>query len=225
MAYNTNEFFLCSYLSSEYILEVLSFKKELIEKYAYIYHDQDIYDEDFIDERGNSHSYGDLKPAHFHIYLKLFNYRKQDEVYRWFEKYKSHGNTFVEPVRSTTSVLKYLTHEDDASIGAGKHIYSREQIVSYNVDFDSVNYTNDSTSMILQDLLNGFSIETLVFKYGREFVYHIRDYDLICKIKFGLNIENYQRMLLNQNDDTYYLEDNFNFNDKNKGLPNNNNNN
>ena len=141
-----------------------------------------------IDERGNSHSYGDLKPAHFHIYLKLFNYRKQDEVYRWFEKYKSHGNTFVEPVRSTTSVLKYLTHEDDASIGAGKHIYSREQIVSYNVDFDSVNYTNDSTSMILQDLLNGFSIETLVFKYGREFVYHIRDYDLICKIKFGLNI-------------------------------------
>lgn len=113
-----------------------------IRQYAYILHDKDIDPET---EK--------LKDPHYHCIVNLYSRQRGS----WFKRFwtDDKGRIFFEPVGSPEHVFIYLTHTDEKSIKAGKHVYSELEIVNTITDFSSDEKKDkDSSEFVLCDILS-----------------------------------------------------------------------
>ena len=133
-----------------------------IRYYAFIVHDKDV------DENGQP------KPKHIHLALCLNSARTLAQLTPRFTDINSNaGNCYGQPTRSNRAIIEYFTHKNQPE----KHQYSEDDILSNNLDYFKNDETDeDNTYMIIQDLLNGKSLQQVAKTYGRAFLYHYRDF-------------------------------------------------
>lgn len=174
----SKEFFLVSYLPHDILQDILDTKLKQIDKYAYILHDKDVYDDDVVNDCGDVlHVKGEVKAPHTHIYLKLFESRDSGEIQRWFTK-EVEGvrvNCFLERVHNRVGALAYLTHRTKKS--AHKYQYPLEIVISFNLegtelDGDCV----DNSLDIIDDILNRVPLREMIRRYGKQFIYQYKAY-------------------------------------------------
>lgn len=163
---------LVSYVDESVILNVLDVKSCMIRHYAYIWHDKD-----------------GVEP-HYHIVLQLYSPVAQSTVVNWFRAFDSEGkpiNTLAEPATAIDSLYNYLTHADDISVAAGKHLYDSSLISCDDPSqFAPSAVSQDLAAMALSDLLEGrLSLRDCALKYGRDFIYHYSSYrQLLSDIRY-----------------------------------------
>lgn len=163
---------LVTYVDEAVIQTVLSVKSCMIRHYAYIRHDKD-----------------GVEP-HYHVVLQLYSPLAQSTVINWFRAVDSAGqpiNTLAEPATAIDSLYNYLTHSDDISVAAGKHLYDASLISCDDPSqFASAAAIQDSAAMALSDLLEGkLSLRECALKYGRDFIYHYSSYrQLLSDIRY-----------------------------------------
>lgn len=175
----TNEFYLVSYLQLEQVGEILNNKSKQIERFAYILHDKDVYQEDICEHATGEvkHKKGDFKEPHIHIYLKLYQSRELGEVKRWFvrEENGQRINCLVQFVYDRCGAIAYLTHRTKKS--ATKYQYPLENVIAFNMDtLENESGGVDKTILIIEDILNNTPTIEMIKKYGREYVYHRQDF-------------------------------------------------
>lgn len=75
------------------------------------------------------------------------------------------------------AVKAYLTHSDSDSILAGKHQYSDEEIIDVGL-LSTVEKkdSHDFTYTIMLQLERGVPLRSLLRIYGKDFLYHYRQY-------------------------------------------------
>lgn len=131
--------------------------------YAYIYHDKDD------------------SEKHFHVVLRTFDAWTPEQVAKWFglckDDKEEYVNTFNEPVSDLTAICNYLTHKDVDSIKAGKHQYYEKEIIDRNL-LRTIEKKEacDHSFAILLALEKGSSLRDLLRIYGKELLYHYRQY-------------------------------------------------
>lgn len=151
-----------SYLSVEQIHDVFSRKANQIAHYAYITHDKDV------------NSDGQPKETHTHIIVCLVNNVNLTTFENWFKGYTDivgkPVNTFVETVKSVTSMYEYLTHKNDPE----KYQYKDTDIVATDHSYftDNQRSESDPVFMWVEMLLNGTSLREVAKIGGRDFIYH-----------------------------------------------------
>lgn len=146
----------------------------IIDKYALILHDQDVYP---IDHEKT----GQLKEPHIHIFIR---FHQPKSLNRGRELMKiSEQNFFSEFVVSTIKSIRYLCHLDDNN----KHQYQLDAIRSnFNVDKyygRNRDTTNSNLAQACIDLSNDVPIIEIINKYGCEF---IKNYSNISKIALAI---------------------------------------
>lgn len=146
-----------------------------IKSYYWISHDNDKLDD------------VQLKPLHYHLVV-TFNYAiipnklmSICDAYMLLED--SDTNYFYEPVNSLPSVLLYLTHRSNPD----KFQYSYSSILTNNSTYLASVYSYDTTKEndafnIVMALIDGVSYEELLKIYGRDFVFHYRQYLLMADL-------------------------------------------
>lgn len=163
---------LVTYADESVIKNVLDVKSCMIRHYAYILHDKD-----------------GVEP-HYHVVLQLYSPVAQSTVVNWFRSVDSEGkpiNTLAEPATAIDSLYNYLTHADDISVAAGKHLYDSSLISCDDPSqFAPAAVSQDSAAMALSDLLDGrLSLRECALKYGRDFIYHYASYrQLLSDIRY-----------------------------------------
>lgn len=206
----TNRFFLSTYVPVDVIADVLSRKLVQIKCYAYNTHDKDVYLQDVLDKKTGEiiHRAGDPEIVHTHIYLELHNSRKPSEIISWFRYFDENGvavNTFKEIPMYSQGCLDYLIHKHNPE----KYQYSIESVVSYGFDIqdgslvagDDYDFTYD----IISDLVAGVPLKTMIKRYGKNFVYHYRQFrdivdDMLDFDKYGHDFR-LSRVSYQKNDD------------------------
>jgi cytidylate kinase len=110
------------------IENILETKKKAIQNYAYILHDKDIYQNEK-EAKLNGKNIGDLKPPHWHIYLR-FNYAHDTKhISQWFNT----EDNFVSKIKGRFSdALMYMIHANRSD----KHQYDEKEVNS-NFDWKS----------------------------------------------------------------------------------------
>lgn len=164
---------LVSYLPVETIREVLKYRS--VRGAVLATHDRDTYTED--DEKHNpDHKSGTLKDKHTHVLLCLHNAATIEQVRGWFP---SDQNTLGQVVANDGQALRYLTHKDNPEkaqyadeileyIGEGAEPFQRTCITSAD--------TCDTANAIIDDLLEGVSLEVMRLRYGRELMIYYEKY-------------------------------------------------
>lgn len=104
-----------------------------INRWAYIYHDKDVYNE-FDEKKNSNHKKWENKPAHWHIVVEMDSHQVDVGVIaRWFGV----PENFVEVVKGAGRFLdcvEYLTHESEKQQELGKYRYDDGEVKA-NFDF------------------------------------------------------------------------------------------
>lgn len=153
-----------SLIDLEIIKSALAHKT--IKKWAYVYHDKDIYSKD--DELKNpDHKAGTPKPAHYHIVIWTgTNSIDVETIAKWFNI----SSNFVDLPKGHGAFLdcvEYLTHERESEQLKGKHRYDDDEIISNFNWREDINSRNENR-----------------LKYGRDLSIKERQrYDVLCNGK------------------------------------------
>ena len=128
----------------------------------------------FIEHAKDTLEDGTPKPRHIHLALCLNSARTLAQLAPRFTDIDSNaGNCFGQPTRSNRAIIEYFIHKNEPE----KHQYSETDIISNNLDYFKNDETDeDNTFMIVQDLLDGKSLQQVAKTYGRAFLYHYRDF-------------------------------------------------
>lgn len=155
-------FGLVTYLSDpQKVIKMIETKRTSIRSYALIVHDKDQAD------------------PHIHIVIRTHNPWTCKQVCNWFVDTETNQNAFAEFVHDRLGIIDYLTHENDPD----KHHYDKSEIIDGGIDdLLPKGNTDDLTCEILELLLQGTAIRELVKMYGKDFLYHIRDYTTAVKM-------------------------------------------
>lgn len=157
-----------SYLSKEQIQQVLLNKDNNIRAYAYILHDRD-----------------EGKEPHYHILIRTVNATTCQAVKKWFNGYSDilgmNINTMVQPMHDIVSSFEYLTHSTEQAIQDGKYQYSKDLIISNNIELweNTQELEQDNISLAVADLLGGIPLSTVALKYGRDFIIHYQSIKML----------------------------------------------
>lgn len=169
-------FWIRIYLSKEALELFLQTNIKRIRSYAYILHDKDIGDD------------GELVEPHFHLILRMYSQWSRRRIYKLFipflwnynnGQWEKTGNLNLQISSDYKANFVYLTHDNDPD----KYQYSKSCIVSN--DFDDFGNNDDKSKdgayEIIHDILEGKSQLYLLKKYGREYVYHKKQYELMAQ--------------------------------------------
>lgn len=161
----TRNWSLITYLAPSVLVERL-FALDNVRYFAFILHDKDTLED------------GTLKDKHIHLALVLNSARTLSQLApRFTDIYSDAGNCFGQPTRSNLAIVDYFIHKNEPD----KYQYSVSDIVSNNLEyFQNEDNIEDNTFLIIEDLLNGKSLREMVKIYGRDFLYHYRDYKLLA---------------------------------------------
>lgn len=166
-------FCLSSYLSKIQIAEVLERHSRQVRAYAYIEHNRDKNED------------GTPKERHIHLLLKLVNNTTVEAVRNWFKGYTDVNglpiNTLGQPMHDITSSFDYLTHETEQARAEGKELYSKEEIISNDIQYfqDNTLYDEDNISLALAEMCEGIPLQEVARKYGRDFIIHYQSIKLL----------------------------------------------
>lgn len=164
--------------------EMLNRLKNLhyIKKFAFIVHDQDIYNEE--DERNNEkHKAGELKTAHMHVMISCDNTYATSRIAKDFEVQENS----IEFIKSSYAhAIRYLTHE----IATEKHVYQAKDIIA-NFDFEIVKAKDIDKGKLKvrkEDVLRDI-IEGVIKKYELAEKFAEYDIDPLYLVKWRKDIE------------------------------------
>lgn len=186
-------FNLVTYIDVEQVREYCT--RDNVNNYAFIVHDNDVYDDDIKDNDGNViHEKGTKKERHIHVVVTFRNARTWSAVVKDFADFEQ--NTRVEVVRDLESCLRYLTHDGEE----GKYRYPVENVNAtygyFRGDMSRAQADNDALQ-IIYDMENGLSYLELVRRYGREFVIHYKQYREVCNLCYGRPADDYEKQMRN----------------------------
>lgn len=168
------------YCPVSFMLDCIFRHSDVIEAYAFCYHDSD--EKPLKDSDGNivKDSSGNivltLKEPHIHLLL-VFRRRVTCSVLkRWFYRIDDKGlveSVLFEKILDRASAFDYLIHKyhpDKYQYPEERRIFKPD--ISYFSDFsDSL----DTLSSAFFELKRGVPIQTLVCKYGRDFLLHLHN--------------------------------------------------
>lgn len=186
--------FLMTYLPDEEIKRVLEHYRDYIRSALWITHDKDRKDVendsgsrrlDTLDDNENS----ELKEVHRHVLLYTYDAHTETAVRKWFYRFRitetkidDNGNTTQELcstlnqlVDSVGAARDYLTHENDPD----KYHYDKKDVKTFGngwMAFNCASRCSDDALVIIQRLSNGDCLADMVREYGRDFVYHYKQY-------------------------------------------------
>lgn len=150
-----------TYATDKQIETTIAKHNNSVRAFAYIRHDQD-----------------DAEP-HAHLIVRTYSSWSETQILKWFDwiKLKDNTNTMVEVLQDTQAMAEYLTHTDFASVQAGKHVYSRDDIKDFGL-FDIVDKKDsyDETFQILTEVMAGTCERDLVRRYGKQYLFHRQQY-------------------------------------------------
>lgn len=150
-----------TYATDKQIETTIAKHNNSVRAFAYIRHDKD-----------------DAEP-HAHLIVRTYSSWSETQILKWFDwvKLKDNSNTMVEVLQDTQAMAEYLTHTDFASVQAGKHVYSRDDIKDFGL-FDIVDKKDsyDETFQILTEVMAGTCERDLVRRYGKQYLFHRQQY-------------------------------------------------
>lgn len=151
-----------TYCSEEVVNRVLERKGQFIRAWAYIIHDKE-------------------NDTHIHILLRTYQSYTYKAIINWFDDARNavdSSNTFVQKIIDKSGALDYLTHKREPD----KVHYSEDCIVGKNLnEFSEMEQAYDSSYEIIQDMLTGVPFRAMAYKYGRDFIYHYKQYCDVVK--------------------------------------------
>ena len=169
------KFSLVSYIPPERIKSFLE-RSEWVQHWAMCTHNRDV----LVD--------GSMKETHTHIVLYTYNAHTSSAIRKIFNRYAASlvqndeepQNTLAQVASDMVSSYRYLVHSDDPK----KVQYeAHERIVdlqSYWSALEQSSGYNDvlanSGKKMLDDLLSGTSSYEMVRRYGKEYIYHAKQY-------------------------------------------------
>lgn len=164
MEQSTCRFHIVTYLESDEILAILSEKDCYIKEAVIINHDSD------------------ENEPHRHLILNLLRSRTIEQIIGWFKI--DDRNTFARKnTYSRTDTIKYLLHINEASIDDGKHVYNTNEIICYKCDITEwLNDSRDNSFIILTAMIEGTSYIELAKRFGKDFIYHYRNYKELSEL-------------------------------------------
>lgn len=169
-------FWIRTYLSKDGLDLFLQTNIKRIRSYAYILHDRDA------DENG------ELVQPHYHLVLRMYSQWSRKRIYKLFVpflwnfnngQWDKIANIDLQISSDYKANFTYLTHDNDPD----KYQYDKSLIVSNDPD-DFGNHDDkckDGAFEIVNDIIDGKSQLFLLKKYGREYVYHKKQYELIAQ--------------------------------------------
>ena len=162
-------FALVTYATEKQLRKVLCDHVSSIRAFCYILHDQD-----------------EAEP-HYHILIRLHNTWTPTQITKWFahlvDDEKKPINTFAEVCHDMEAQKMYILHEDAKSIEEGKHRYNRDQLKEYGYnDLSERKDCYDNSYEILCKVLEGATMRELVRHYGRDFLYHYKQYTEVANM-------------------------------------------
>lgn len=163
----SRNFSLVTYATEDCIIDVLDKKTEVINHFAYAFHDCDKYED------------GTPKEPHYHVLIKTHNALFVDTVIFWFDScVDSKGekcNTLGEVALNFGYCFRYLWHGNKADKDKFQYSFSRVYCddVQYFKKYHIENQQYDDKLLhAVHDLLNGETFTACVYKYGRDFIIH-----------------------------------------------------
>ena len=109
---------------AEILNHIIEQKNHCIKDYAYIFHDEDRYTA-ADQEEDPKHIEGELKPEHFHLFLRFERDQPQQfaDIAKWFDLKQE----FVRKIKTTwEDCIGYLVHQNHPD----RHPYSPDDIVA-----------------------------------------------------------------------------------------------
>ncbi len=189
MSYSSNSrvrhFDIIFYAGRKKLLELLELYAPRIAHFAFAEHTKDVYEEDLEENGELKHRKGELKKAHIHLLLDLYNAATCNAVKRLFTTEEDKPR--VMPVNDIQAVYEYLWHKNNPE----KYQYSKAIVLTDSTDYyerlciagakkDSDNVAEN----IINDILAGVSPRIMVSRYGRDYCIHMNQYnDVVDKIK------------------------------------------
>ena len=135
----------------------------------------------------------DLKPAHWHVLIKLFGNSTESAVRKYFYRFRVTETKIIDGVEQTVLITTtnelvdsvgaardYLTHENDPD----KYHYSKSDVYTFGRGWEAFQgaYRHvDSSMEIVDRLMHNTSLRRLVKEYGKDFVYHYKAYAEIAR--------------------------------------------
>lgn len=149
-----------TYANKLQVETILERKKGAYTDYAYIVHDKD------------------KAPPHIHIFMCFGSDRRGTDILKWFDNLIDEKgqliNTRFETVKSSESLLDYLTHKNEAD----KVHYSETDIVysSEQAREKLLEDTADNGFGALDEMLNEIPLREIARKYGKDFIRNYYSY-------------------------------------------------
>lgn len=172
-------FNLVLYCSESELDKILIKYSERIHHCCSIVHDKCVYDSDLFDKDGNYvHRKGEKEKVHIHLLISFYNAHTFTAVKRLFTTQEDKPR--VEPINDMVGMFRYLTHLDHPN----KYQYPSSAIMYH---FDEPFYKEllkqgektdrDNISVaIVKDILRGVDPMVMLYRYGRDFGIHMRQY-------------------------------------------------
>lgn len=173
-------FSLITYLSEQELSLALAENSERISKYAFAYHDCDVWDSDSKDSITGEfvHRKGELKKPHIHLILYTYYPSSARAVAKWFKT--DFDNSFGQVVQDLQVIYEYLWHKNDTD----KFQYSKTIVRSNDINWFEKSCregkkpdSDRRAELIVNDLILGVSFRTMLARYGRDFVIHLSQYE------------------------------------------------
>lgn len=175
------------YGSLEELLHIIHEYRARIQRYAFILHDKDEYDDDviFVDTGKIIHRKGDIKVNHFHLVVSFYNACTLSACAKIFRTEKDNPRVFS--VGDMLKCYEYLIHKNNPD----KYQYNKRDIVSDDLNYferlrivGERNERDNIAEQIVMDLLAGVNTRIMVIRYGRDFIINMARYiDCADKIR------------------------------------------
>ena len=120
----------------------------------------------------------DDAPPHIHIFMCFGSDRRGTDILKWFDNLIDEKgqliNTRFEAVKSSESLLDYLTHKNEAD----KFQYSEADIIysSEQAREKLLEDTTDNGFGALDEMLNGIPLREIARRYGKDFIRNYYSY-------------------------------------------------
>lgn len=167
------------YGSSEELLKIIHTYRERIQRYAFIFHDKDVYDEDIKDSVSGEyiHRKGDIKVNHYHVIVSMYNACTLSACCKLFTTEADKPRVYS--VGDMVLCYEYLIHKNHPD----KYQYRKCDIISDDLYyFEKLTIQGDKpdndnkAEQIVMDLLAGVPTRIMVSRYGRDFIIHRPQY-------------------------------------------------
>lgn len=172
------------YGSQEELLHILDKYSSRISKYAFAFHDCDLWDSDCKDAVTGEfkHRKGDIKQPHFHVLVVFYNACTVKASARLFKT--ETDNAFAERVGDMQLCYEYLWHKNDPDKFQYQKIIVKSNDINWfeKICVEGVKPDSDNKAeLIVMDLLVGVNFRTMLSRYGRDFVIHLSQYEEVAR--------------------------------------------